>query len=67
MIFTAQEEMRSPSASAGEGWGGAGELGPGQWIQRPPAPLPTPTLTTHWPAGSLRSRLMGWPSGWGSG
>lgn len=35
--------MRSPSASAGEGRGGAGVLGPGQQIQRPPAPSPTLT------------------------
>lgn len=49
VIFTAQEEMRSPSASAGEGRAGRGRecWAPGQPIQRPPAP--TPPLATHWP------------------
>lgn len=52
VIFTDQEEMRSP-ACAGEGPGGAGRAGTGQQAELPPAPARTPAPHPG-PAASLR-------------
>lgn len=54
VIFTAQEEMRSPAA-AGEGLGGGRKAGPGAEAQLPPAPTPATWFPEGGPAGSRRA------------